>query len=116
MALEKALATSRPLVDAGIVLHGAGAERVEMGVDRIIALGKAGKVAHDLRLGELRKHGLLLAQQMRRQTCRYRWQARVKLRQSVTASTSNRFLQHGGFGSVDHTIPFNAVHRRSQSS
>ena len=41
------------LVDLGVVLHGAGAERVEAEVDRGVPGGQAREVAHDLDLGEL---------------------------------------------------------------
>ena len=44
-----------PLVHARVVLHRAGAERVEARVDAERAVGQSGEVAHDLRLGELRK-------------------------------------------------------------
>ena len=42
-----------PLVDARVVLHRAGAERVEAGVDAEGAIGQSSEVAHDLRFREL---------------------------------------------------------------
>ena len=41
-------------VEARVVLHRAGAERVEPAVDRVILLRQPGEVAHDLRLAETR--------------------------------------------------------------
>ena len=41
------------LVDARVVLHRAGAERVEAGVDPEVAVGERGEVAHELGLGDL---------------------------------------------------------------
>ena len=40
------------LVEARVVLHGAGAERIEPGVDRVVLLGEPHIVAHRLRLGQ----------------------------------------------------------------
>ena len=40
------------LVQARVVLHGAGAEREDSGIDSVILLRKPGEVANDLRLGE----------------------------------------------------------------
>ncbi len=45
------------LVDPRVVLHRAGAERVEAGVDPEGAVGQSGEMADDLRLGELREAG-----------------------------------------------------------
>ena len=41
------------LVDAGVVLHGAGAERIHAEVDGVVPGGEAREVADDLDLGEL---------------------------------------------------------------
>ncbi len=45
----------RPLVDLGVVLHGARAERVEAAVDRVVEVRQVDEVADDLRLVELRQ-------------------------------------------------------------
>jgi hypothetical protein len=45
----------KPLVDLGIVLHGAGAEGVEAQVDAVVLLGQPGEVTRDLGLGDLRE-------------------------------------------------------------
>ena len=42
-----------PLVDPRVVLHRAGAERVEAGVDPEVPRRELGEVAHQVRLGEL---------------------------------------------------------------
>ena len=84
--LERALARARPgrsgwsVGEAGqarqglarlrVVLHGAGAERVEPGVDAVVPGREAGEVAHHLQLGELRQPLHLAAQQRRRQVAR----------------------------------------------
>ena len=49
------------LVDARVVLHRAGAERVEAGVDAEVAVGQVREVAHDLVLGQLGQARRLLA-------------------------------------------------------
>ena len=54
------------LVDARVVLHRAGAERVEAGVDAEVAVGEVREVAHDLVLGQLGQARRLLAGERRR--------------------------------------------------
>ena len=51
--VAKARQAHDALVDPRVVLHGAGAERVEAGVDAERAVGERGEVAHELRLGDL---------------------------------------------------------------
>ena len=55
MKIAEAGEPCQPLVDARVVLHRAGAERVEAGVDAEGAVGERREVAHDLRLGDLGK-------------------------------------------------------------
>ena len=55
-----------PLVQPRVVLHRAGAERVEAGVEVEVAAREAVVVADDLRLGDLRQARRLGAQQLRR--------------------------------------------------
>ena len=55
------------LVNAGIVLHGAGAEGVEAAVHAVYLLAKLGIVAGDIRFAHLRQEGLRLAPQGRGQ-------------------------------------------------
>ena len=55
-----------PLVEPRVVLHRAGAERVEAGVEVEVAAREAVVVADDLRLGDLRQARRLGAQQLRR--------------------------------------------------
>ena len=43
------------LVDLGVVLHGAGAERVEAAVDAVVEVAEVGEVAHDLKLADFRQ-------------------------------------------------------------
>jgi hypothetical protein len=61
-------------VDARVVLHRAGAERVEAGVDAEVAVGERGDVADELRLGDLRQPRRMGAAELGRQ---------LRLRQSV---------------------------------
>ena len=53
MEVAEARQADEPLVDARVVLHRAGAERVEAGVDAEVAGRELGEVAEHLRLGEL---------------------------------------------------------------
>ena len=53
--VRKARQPRNPLVQPRIVLHGAGAEREEAGVDAVILLRETRVVAHDRRLGEARQ-------------------------------------------------------------
>ena len=55
-----------PLVEARVVLHRAGAERVEAGVEVEVAAREAVVVADDLRLGDLGQPRRLRSQQVRR--------------------------------------------------
>ena len=52
------------LVDARVVLHRAGAQRIEARVDPERARGKLGKVANELGFGDLGEPGGLLAAQL----------------------------------------------------
>ena len=54
------------LVDARVVLHRAGAERVEAGVDPEVPIGEIREVADDLVLGQLGQARRLLAREARR--------------------------------------------------
>src|SRR5260370_14323768 len=45
-------AAGHVFIEARVVLHGAGAERIEPGVDRVVLLRQASEVAHSLRLAE----------------------------------------------------------------
>ncbi len=47
--------TADILVDLGVVLHGAGAERVEAAVHAVVEAAQTQEVAHDLVLGQLRQ-------------------------------------------------------------
>jgi hypothetical protein len=51
------------LVEARVVLHGAGAERIDAHVDGVVLLRELGVVAHHLRLAEARQADLALALQ-----------------------------------------------------
>ena len=53
-----------PLVDARVVFHRAGAERIEAGVDAEVARRERGEVAQHLRLGELGQARRLAAGQL----------------------------------------------------
>ena len=53
MGLGEAFDTGDGLVDARVVLHGAGAERIHAEVDGVVPGGEAGEVADDLDFAEL---------------------------------------------------------------
>ncbi len=53
MGLGDAFEARDELVDAGVVLHGAGAERIHAEVDGEVPRGEAGEVADDFDLADL---------------------------------------------------------------
>src|SRR3954463_2088857 len=55
MYIGEAGQARQPFIEARVVLHRAGAKRVETGVDCVVLLREAGEVAHDLRLAEPRQ-------------------------------------------------------------
>ena len=59
----KALQRSHLLVDAGVILHGAGAQGIKAAVDAVHLLAKLGIVAGDIGLAHLRQGGLDLTLQ-----------------------------------------------------
>ena len=63
MQVAEAGKRCEPLVHARVVLHRAGAERIEAGVDAERAIGERREVADDLRLGELGQPGRARAAQ-----------------------------------------------------
>ena len=64
-AAREAGQARRPLVDLRVVLHRAGAERVEAEVDRDVPGREPREVAHHLDLGDLRQPGQVVAQRAR---------------------------------------------------
>jgi hypothetical protein len=52
----------------GIIFHGAGTERIEIGVHRKIAAGQVGEMPHQIELGNFSQPGAFLAQQRGRQS------------------------------------------------
>jgi len=52
-----------PLVDLGVVLHRAGAERVQSEIDRGVPGGDPREVTHHIDLGQLRQRGQIVAQE-----------------------------------------------------
>src|SRR5262249_44655433 len=52
MNLGKTGKSRHHFVDLGIVFHGARTERIELGFDREISLGKPGKMAQDFQLSQ----------------------------------------------------------------
>ena len=54
MQVAEAREAGHLLVEFGVVLHGAGAQWIEPGVDRVVKVRQSGEVAHDLELAELR--------------------------------------------------------------
>ncbi len=78
-----------PLVHARVVLHRAGAQRVETRVDSEGAVGERREVAHDLGLGELGEPRRLPAAELLRHLCR----GEVVARQRPGAPTLLRLLE-----------------------
>ena len=64
MARQKLRQHGELVAGARVVFHRAGAERIEMRVDRKILLRQAGVVAHRVHLGDFRQQRLSLAPQM----------------------------------------------------
>ena len=93
-----------PLVEARVVLHRAGAERVEAAVEVEVAPREAVVVTDDLRLGDLGQARWLVAQQLGRDQLLERVLGDFGLRQYGGASPGLRFL-------VDRLRAF-ALHRR----
>ena len=61
--MERGKQGGRILQHLGVVLHGAGAERIEVGVHRKIAAGQVGEMPHQIEFGNFGQPGRLLAQQ-----------------------------------------------------
>ena len=58
MDVDKAVQPAEFFTDLRVVFHGAGAERVETVVQRVIQLGEVGEVTHHVRFGKLRQRQL----------------------------------------------------------
>ena len=84
------------LVDARVVLHGAGAERIHAVIDRVIPGGEAGEVADDLDLADLGERGGFGAQQHRRVRQRHRPRAR-RAAQAIGFFARRRVLEDESF-------------------
>ena len=67
VARQKLWQHGQRVADAWVVFHGAGAERVKLGVDAEVLLRKSGVMAHHVEFRGLRQKRWLLAQQFRRQ-------------------------------------------------
>ena len=70
----------------GVIFHGAGTERVEVGIHRKIAPGKIGKMAHQIKLGNLSQAGTFLTKQGGGKSGGGRY---IRCRQSDTAPTGD---------------------------
>jgi len=81
------------LVQTRVVLHRAGAERVEAGVEVEVAAREPVVVADDLRLGDLRQAGRLGAQQLRRDQLRQRPLGHARVREHGGAPPRLRLLE-----------------------
>ncbi len=92
MGLGEALDARDELIDPGVVLHGAGAERVHAEVDGVIPRGEAGEVADDLDLGELGELGTArapgISQQLGGIDCRH-----IERRQLVSLLAGRRLFE-----------------------
>ena len=64
MQTRKTGQAAHVLAEFGVVLHGAGAKGVEIGVHAVVELGKTGKVTHHVQLGALGQARRILAQQL----------------------------------------------------
>src|SRR5262245_40911910 len=63
MNLRKAGKSRHHFVDLGIVFHGAGTERIELGFDREVSLGKPCTIAPDFQLSQFGESRDILAQE-----------------------------------------------------
>jgi hypothetical protein len=104
-----------PLVQLGVVLHRARAERVEAGVEIEVPLGQAVVVAHDLGLGDLGQAGRLGAPGVRREQLVERSLGHVELRGGKRPAAVLRALEdrEGVVGLADHARVFGAAAVRS---
>src|SRR5206468_11743282 len=89
MKVREAGQRYEPLVDPRVVLHRAGAEWIEAGVDPEVASRELGEVAEDLRLRELRQPRRLGAAQLLGNVCR----REVVARRLAAAATGLRLLE-----------------------
>ena len=69
MTSEKSGQHGKRVARPGIVLHGARTQRIELGVDGEVPLGKACVVPHGLELGDFRKRGRALPEKSLRNVC-----------------------------------------------
>src|SRR5215472_9819238 len=86
MNLGKAGKSRHHFVDLGIVFHGARTERIELGFDREISLGKPGKMAQDFQLSQFGESRNILSQER----LRNRGLAFCTLYRSLTTASSGR--------------------------
>ncbi len=89
MELRKARKGCHLLVDPRVMLHGAGAERIESVVDSVGSLGKSRVVSAHLVLGDLRQMSLLLALRSRRHLYRH-----IACRENVLSSARNALFEY----------------------
>ena len=82
-----------PVIELGVVFHGAGAQRVEVGIDRKIALRQPGVMPHHVQFRGLRQSGRLPAQVLRWQQVAQRTLGAVMRRQAVAPPSRHRFLK-----------------------
>ena len=105
-------------VDLGVVLHGAGAQGVEAGIDAEVALREVREVAHDLDLADLGQRGRLVAQVLRRDQAVEGLFGDVQHGHMVGAATGGAFLEDQRFGAhaFSPVISSSAVASDSMSS
>ena len=97
------------LVDARVVFHRAGAERIEARVDAEVARRELREVAHDLRLGQLREARRLAAGEFGR----HGGHRQVRLRHAEPATARLRLLVDELHASASTSRSMSATVRRS---
>ena len=89
MQLGESRKSRHLLIDPRVVLHCAGAERIESVVDSVCSLCKSCVVSSHLVLGDLREMRLLLTKRSCRQLHRY-----IACREDILSSTRNALLEY----------------------
>ena len=97
----EALQRGHLLIDAGIVLHGAGTQGVEAAVDAVYLLAELRIVAGDIGLAQLRQGGLRLAAQGGGQ---YRFRHIARRQQGTAAAGDALFKNQLHFASTSFTM------------
>ena len=94
MKIGEARDARHALVQARIVFHRAGAERIHAEIDRVIPLRHANKVSNNVHFADFRQAiKVIIALKLARNNCVDRSLVDIKWRQPITNSASLRTLE-----------------------